>query len=141
MRVIDGSGKDVDIPSPPNLSWMCPSLYGILLSIASRGNSGEIVQIFMDASHRYPEYVLLGLAQVNEQVSGVRTEILRHILVKFSGLSGSRPSSDIVMSKLYEVNQDLLVLLCRIGLKNAQNVQDIAKIENFKYLKNQSIFN
>ena len=125
----NGSGKDVDIPSPPNLSWMCPSLYGILLSIASRGNSGEIVQIFMDASHRYPEYVLLGLAQVNEQVSGVRTEILRHILVKFSGLSGSRPSSDIVMSKLYEVNQDLLVLLCRIGLKNAQNVQDIAKIE------------
>mmetsp|Transcript_6288 Transcript_6288/g.12026 ORF Transcript_6288/g.12026 Transcript_6288/m.12026 type:complete len:2318 (-) Transcript_6288:299-7252(-) len=125
----NGAEKEIDIPTPPNLSWMCPALYGILLSIASRGNSSDIVQLFMDASQRYPEYVLLGLAQVNEQVSGVRTEILRHILVKFSGLSGSRPSSDVVMSKLYEVNQDLLVLLCRIGLKNAQNVQDIAKIE------------
>jgi hypothetical protein len=83
----------------------------------------------MNAAHSYPEYVLIGLAQINEQASGVRTEVLRHILVKFSGLSGSRPSSEIVMSKLYEVNQDLLVLLCRIGLKNAQSVQDIAKID------------
>lgn len=121
--------KDVEIPTPANLSWMCPALYSVLLTIAGRGNSNEIVQLFMEAAQRYPEYVLLGLAQVNEQVSGVRTEILRHILVKFSGLSGSRASSNIVMSKLYEVNQDLLVLLCRIGLKNAQNVQDIAKIE------------
>ena len=124
-----GADNDIDIPAPANLSWMCPALYSILVTIAGRGNSNDIVQLFMDAAQRYPEYVLLGLAQVNEQVSGVRTEILRHILVKFSGLSGSRASSNIVMSKLYEVNQDLLVLLCRIGLKNAQNVQDIAKIE------------
>ena len=124
-----GSEKEFDIPTPPNLSWMCQSLYTILLTIASRGNSNDVVQLFMNASHHYPEYVLIGLAQVNEQASGVRTEILRHILVKFSGLSGSRPSSGIVMSKLYEVNQDLLVLLCRIGLKNAQTVQEIARID------------
>ena len=111
------SGPEGEIPAPPNLSWMCPSLYSILLAIAGRGLSSDVVQILIDAAQRYPEYVLLGLAQVNEQASGARTEVLRLILNRFSGLSGSRPSSDAVMSKLFEINQDLLVLLCRNRFK------------------------
>lgn len=119
----------VDVPCPPNNSWLCVPLYSTLLAIAARGSSADVVKILTDAASLYPEYVLLGLAQVSDQLSGVRTEILRRILRYFTGLSGSRPSSNAIMMKLFEINQDLLVLLCRIGLKNAQTVQEIIQID------------
>lgn len=121
--------EGTDAPTPPNSSWMCVPLYSTLLAIAARGSAGDVVKILSDAASTYPEYVLLGLAQVSDQLSGVRTEILRRILRYFTGLSGSRPSSNAIMLKLFDINQDLLVLLCRIGLKHAQTVQEIIQID------------
>eukprot|EP00602_Paraphysomonas_sp_CaronLab_P009030 CAMPEP_0185024952 /NCGR_PEP_ID=MMETSP1103-20130426/8098_1 /TAXON_ID=36769 /ORGANISM="Paraphysomonas bandaiensis, Strain Caron Lab Isolate" /LENGTH=2202 /DNA_ID=CAMNT_0027558051 /DNA_START=281 /DNA_END=6889 /DNA_ORIENTATION=- len=118
-----------EVPTPHNGSWMCVHVYSTLLAIAARGNSAEVVKILTDASTQYPEYVLIGLAQVSDQLSGVRTEILRRILRYFTGLAGSRPSSNMIMMKLRDINQDLLLLLCRIGLKNAQTVQEMLQID------------
>jgi CCR4-NOT transcription complex subunit 1 len=126
---------EVPIPVPPNGSWLCVHLYSTLLAIASRGNNNEVMKLLADAAIQYPEYVFLGLAQTTDQNSGVRTELLRRLIRYFTGLNGSRPSSGAVMNRLYEVNQDLLVLILRISLKNSTTVQEImnidARLKNF----------
>ena len=120
---------EVSIPLPPNGSWLCVHLYSTLLAIASRGNNNEVMKLLADAAIQYPEYVFLGLAQTTDQNSGVRTELLRRLIRYFTGLNGSRPSSGAVMNRLYEVNQDLLVLILRISLKNSSTVQEIMNID------------
>lgn len=123
------AGPEIPIPIPPNGSWLCVHLYSTLLAISSRGNNNEVMKLLADAAIQYPEYVFLGLAQTTDQNSGVRTELLRRLIRYFTGLNGSRPSSGAVMNRLFEVNQDLLVLILRISLKNSTTVQEIMNID------------
>ena len=114
-----------EVPSPANYSWMSVLLYKTLISIATRGMQREVLDTLVAAASNYPEYVTVGLAQVQDPSSGIRSDILRRTLTLFTALPGSRPSSIAVMKRLYEVNQDLLVILCRSALKRATNMQQV----------------
>ena len=114
-----------EVPFPSNLSWMSVHLYKTLIDLATRGLAREVLEALVAAAGMYPEYVTVGLAQVQDPASGVRAEILRKTLPLFTALPGSRASSIAVMKRLLEVNQDLLVILCRLSLKRAANMQQI----------------
>ena len=114
-----------DVPFPSNLSWMSVHLYKTLIDLASRGLAREVLEALVAAAGMYPEYVTVGLAQVQDPSSGVRAEILRKTLPLFTALPGSRPSSIAVMKRLLEVNPDLLVILCRLSLKRAASMQQM----------------
>eukprot|EP01035_Chromulina_nebulosa_P020075 gene20075-26069_t len=119
----------VEIAMPPNYSWLSLPLYNTLLQLAAAGLQNEVLEALNNAANNYPEYVTLGLAQVQD-TGGVRAEVLRRTLPLFTGIQNSRPSSLVVMKKLLTVNPDLLVLLYRIALKRANTVQDIIDIDN-----------
>jgi hypothetical protein len=104
-----------EISAPSNLSWMCIPFYNTFMILANSGFASEVLQILTNAATMYPEYVLIGLAQVKDPASGVRADLLKKLLPYFTGIQGARPSSPLVMKKLSEVNSDLLVLLLRIG--------------------------
>lgn len=118
-----------DVPTPPNYSWMCLPLYSILLELAGSGMQMDVMEALAAAAASYPEYVLIGMAQVQDPKTGVRSEVLRRTLPLFTGLTGSRPTSAILMKRLLAVNPDLLVLLFRIALKRSSTVQDIVEID------------
>lgn len=119
-----------EVALPQNLSLACLPLYAILLELASNSLSGDVLEALAAAAGSFPEYILMGLAQVQDPNSGVRAEILRRTLPLFTGLPGSRPTSLIVMKRLQTVNPDLLILLFRIALKRSTTLLDIAEIDS-----------
>jgi CCR4-NOT transcription complex subunit 1 len=119
-----------EVPLPPNFSLACIPLYLVLIELASVGLAAEVQDALGAAAGAFPEYILIGLAQVQDVNSGVRGEILRRTLPLFTGLPGSRPTSLIVMKRLQIVNPDLLVLLFRIALKKSTTLQDIVEIDS-----------
>lgn len=121
---------EADVPTPPTRAWCYVALYNILLELASHGYANDVLRFILEATTQYPEYVFLGLAQVNDPYSGVRAEILRRMLPLFTGISGSRATSLVIMNKLIQVNTDLLIVLCRMAYKRSQTLADIVAIEN-----------
>lgn len=119
-----------NIAMPENLSWMCLPLYNTLISLANRGLAPDVRELLISATRSFPEYVLLGMAQVNDNTSDVRKELLRGLLPLFTGGQGSRPTSMSVMKRLCEVNPELLVYLFRIGLKRASTVQEVMELDS-----------
>ena len=124
-----------EVPGPANLSWMCLPYYKALVALACSGMSVEVLQLLNSAANAYPEYVTIGLAQVQDSSNvraeeNVRTVILRRTLPLFTGgCTGASSSSGIVMKKLAEVNPDLLVLVIRLAFKKACTVHEILDIE------------
>ena len=110
---------------PPNLSYMCLPLYDTLLDLASRGMRVQVLKTLLAASEIYPEYVTILLAQAKDVGTSVRGEVLTRTLQKFTGLSGSRPTSLAVMRILNAVNPGLLVWLFRLALKRATTSKEI----------------
>lgn len=129
----------LDVKMPKSGSWLSLSLFSILLELAASGLSIMVLEIFVHASSLFPEYVLLGFAQVIDPKTGIRAEILRRTLPLFTGLPGSFPTSHIVMNRLLEVNPDLLVLLFRIALKRSSSVEDVLIINNLLSSFNNNI--
>ena len=131
-----------DVKIPKSGSWLCLPLFSILLELASSGLSIMVLEIFVHASSLFPEYILLGFAQVIDPKTGIRAEILRRTLPLFTGLPGSFPTSHIVMNRLLVVNPDLLVLLFRIALKRSSTVDDILIVNNLlnSFNSNSNIF-
>jgi CCR4-NOT transcription complex subunit 1 len=119
-----------EVPFPPNYSWMCLSLYSSFIGLAHSGLALEVTEALINAAATYPEYIAVGLAQVQDPVSGVRAEVLRRTLPMFTGLPGSRPTSMAVMMKLQSVNPDLVILLTRIALKRASSKQEMVDIDS-----------
>ncbi|CAM9216626.1 unnamed protein product, partial [Ectocarpus fasciculatus] len=123
----DGSSM---IPAPPNSSWRCVPLYRTLLDIASAGMAVQVLEVFLQAVRLYPEYITIGLAITADHSNPVSTEVLRRVLPLFTGLQGSsRPSFGVVMSKLFEVNQGLLLVLFRMAFKNANICHDVLSLD------------
>jgi CCR4-NOT transcription complex subunit 1 len=121
---------DGNVAMPENLSWVCSPLYSTLISLANRGLAPDVRELLISATRSFPEYVLLGMAQVNDNTSDVRKELLRGLLPLFTGGQGSRPTSMSVMKRLCEVNPELLVYLFRIGLKRASTVQEVIELDS-----------
>ncbi len=119
-----------DVKMPNSGSWLCLSLFSVLLELAASGFSIMVLEIFVQAASLFPEYILLGFAQVIDPGTCIRAEILRRTLPLFTGLPGSFPTSHVVMKRLLKVNADLLVLLFRIALKRSSSVEDIVVINN-----------
>ena len=119
-----------EVPFPPNFSWMCLAVYSSLISLANSGLTMEVSEALITAAAVYPEYVAVGLAQVQDPVSGVRAEVLRRTLPMFTGLPGSKSTSMAVMMKLQSANPDLVVLLTRIALKRASSKQEMIDIDS-----------
>ena len=119
-----------EVPFPPNFSWMCLSLYSSLIGLAHSGLALEVTDALIAASGTYPEYIAVGLAQIQDPTSGVRAEVLRRTLPMFTGLPGSRATSMAVMMKLQSVNPDLVILLTRIALKRASSKQEMVDIDS-----------
>ena len=138
------------IQQPQNFSWMAIPVYQTLMELAANGMSGQVLEVLSVAASIYPEYVTIGLAQVQDPSSGVRTEILRRTLPLFTGVvttittttpatatspavtqtTTTRPTSAIVMKRLYEVNNiDLLILLCRFSLKKVTSAAELNDID------------
>jgi CCR4-NOT transcription complex subunit 1 len=118
-----------EVALPPNLSLACLPLYMVLIELASVGLATEVQDALGPAANAFPEYMLIGLSQIQDLTTGVRAEILRRTLPLFTGLPGSRPTSLIVMKRLQVVNPDLLMLLFRIALKKSTTLQDIVEID------------
>ena len=118
-----------EIATPPNFSWLCIPLYMRLIDLANAGLPMEVLEIMSKGATAFPEYFLVSLAQVQDPNSGVRSEFLRRLLPLFTGLQGSRPSSLAVMRKLSVVNPELLIILCRIAVKKAKKVWEVANID------------
>ena len=122
------SGDSINTPS--NLSWLCLSLYSRFLILASNGLTTEVMDILIKSAINYPEYFIISLSQIQDTTnSGIRAELLRRLLPLFTGLQGSRPTYPIVMRKLYTVNPDILILLCRITFKKAKKFWEINNID------------
>ena len=119
-----------EVPFPPNYSWMCLPLYSVLIGLAQSGHTVEVSAVLISAASTYPEYIAVGLAQIQDPTTGVRAEVLRHTLPMFTGLPGSRPTSMAVMMKLQSVNPDLVILLTRIALKRASSKQEMIDIDS-----------
>lgn len=132
------------IQQPQNYSWMAIPVYQTLMELAASGMNVQVLEVLSVAANIYPEYVTIGLAQVQDPSSGVRTEILKRTLPLFTGVSSvlttpatatspattqttpARPTSTLVMKRLYEVNNlDMLVLLCRFALKKVTNAAEL----------------
>jgi CCR4-NOT transcription complex subunit 1 len=126
-RILEGS-----IATPENLSWTCQAVYMTLLQLSTDGLSHEVLHILSDAATKYPEYVFIGLAQSQDIESSVRVELLRRLMPLFSGTSSARPSSGVVMGRLYNMNPDLLTILLRQGFKKASTAQEILEVDNFR---------
>lgn len=118
-----------EVVMPASGSWLCLNLFSTLLDLASSGLSIMVLDIFNAASAVYPEYVLLGFAQVLDPNTGIRAEVIRKTLQLFTGLPGSKPTSRIVMTRLAQLNPDLLLLLLRYSLKKSNSVEDILAID------------
>jgi CCR4-NOT transcription complex subunit 1 len=124
----DGSNV---VPAPQNSSWRCVPLYRTLLDLASSGMAIQVLEVFLQAARLYPEYITIGLAITADHSNLVSTEVLRRVLPLFTGLQGScRPSFGIVMSKLFEVNQGLLLVLFRMAFKNANICHDVLSLDS-----------
>lgn len=119
-----------EVPFPPNFSWMCTSMYTSLIGLANSGLTMEVSEALITAASVYPEYVAVGLAQVQDPGSGVRAEVLRRTLPMFTGLPGSKSTSMAVMMKLQSVTPDLVVLLTRIALKRASAKQEMIDLDS-----------
>eukprot|EP01038_Epipyxis_sp_PR26KG_P009842 gene9842-13237_t len=119
-----------EIPTPPNLSWLCLPIYTRFFELANNGMQHEVLEILSKAAGTYPEYFLISLSQVQDPNGGIRAELLRRLLPSFTGLQGTRPTSLVVMRKLCSTNIDLLILLCRIACKKAKKVWEVANIDN-----------
>ena len=119
-----------EVPFPPNFSWMCSSMYTSLIGLANGGLTMEVTEALITAASAYPEYVAVGLAQVQDPGSGVRAEVLRRTLPMFTGLPGSKSTSMAVMMKLQSVTPDLVVLLTRIAFKRASTKQEMIDIDS-----------
>jgi CCR4-NOT transcription complex subunit 1 len=115
--------------TPPNFSWLCLPLYVRLFDLAANGFAMEVLEVMMKAAAAYPEYILLSLAQVQDQ-SGVRNELLQRLLPLFTGLPGSRPTYLLVMRRLSMINLDLLLRLCLTALRKATKGSEVIAIEN-----------
>eukprot|EP00981_Chlorochromonas_danica_P009064 scaffold2470_cov158-Ochromonas_danica.AAC.4 len=119
-----------EINVPPNLSWLCIPLYLRLFELANSGLKMEVLEVIAKAAAMFPEYVLLSLSQVQD-ISGVRNELLQRMLPLFTGLSGSRSSSLIIMKRLYAMgNVDLLLRLCCVAFRRAKKVGEVLNLEN-----------
>lgn len=118
------------VPAPQNSSWRCVPLYRTLLDLASSGMAIQVLEVFLQAVRLYPEYITVGLAITADHSNPVSTEVLRRVLPLFTGLQGSsRPSFGIIMSKLYDVNQGLLLVLFRMAFKNANICHDVLSLD------------
>ena len=102
----------------------------MLIGLAQSGHTIEVSAVLISAASTYPEYIAVGLAQIQDPTTGVRAEVLRHTLPMFTGLPGSRPTSMAVMMKLQSVNPDLVILLTRIALKRANSKQEMIDIDS-----------
>lgn len=118
-----------NIPVPPNFCWVCHAFYARLLDIANNGMAIEVLEVIMKAASNFPEYVLTSLAVV-QQPGVVRLEVLQRLLPLFTGLPGSKPSSHVVMRKLFTTNTDLLFRLCYIAFKKATKAAEIIMTES-----------
>lgn len=118
-----------EVVMPVSGSWLCLNLFSTLLELASSGLSIMVLDIFTAASTIYPEYILLGFAQVLDPTTGIRAEVIRKTLQLFTGLPGSKSTSHIVMTRLAQLNPDLLLLLLRYSLKKSNSVEDILAID------------
>lgn len=125
-----------NIPLPPNFCWLCHPFYARLLEISNNGLAMEVLEILMKAAASYPEYVLSSLAVV-QQAGGVRSEVLQRLLPLFTGLAGSRPSSHIMMRRLFATNSDLLFRLCYLAFKKATKAAEIIMTESI--VKNMGV--
>ena len=121
---------------PPNRSWMCVAFYHTLFDLAESGLASDVRKVLMDAAERYPEHVTIALARSKARPSqggqrgmglGLREEVLMRLAQGFSGLAGSRPTSDIVMTHIGEVNQSLLVWLLRNSFKRCTSLGEVQK--------------
>lgn len=122
------------IITPPNFSWVCLPFYSRMLDLANNGFTMEVYEVMQKAACIFPEYVLLSLAQIQDQ-TGIRSDILLKILPLFTSLPGSKPSSLVVMRKLFSLNVDILSKLFCVALKLSTKLSDILNIENiFKAL-------
>jgi CCR4-NOT transcription complex subunit 1 len=123
------NAETMTINIPPNLSWLCLPLYARMFELASSGLAMEVLEVLVKAAALYPEYFVVSLSVVQDH-SGVRNELLQRLLPSFTGVQGSKPTSLIVMRRLYSTNPDLLLKLCLIGLKRSLKVSEVVNLEN-----------
>ena len=117
-----------DAPFPPNLSYLCLPLYDALLELAGRDLQVQVLKTLTAAAESFPEYVTILLAQAKDRGTSIRGEVLSRSLQKFTGLTGSRPTSLAVMQQLAKVNPDLLVWLLRSAFKWAATARDMSEV-------------
>ena len=154
--VANSSGEDIDlvdfsgmlstsdtceienVETPPNCSWMCVALYQTLLDLAEAGLWSDVGKVLLDAAERYPEHAIIALARCKsrgldgrprgEGRPGLREELLMRLAQAFSGLGGSRPTSEAMMRRIGEVNENLLVWLLRSSFKRCTSLGEVQKI-------------
>lgn len=124
-QLIPGEG----VNTPPNLSWVCLPLYLRMLELASNGFAMDVLEVMTKAAALFPEYVLCSLAQVHD-TTGIKAELLQRLLPLFTGLPGSKPSSLLVIRRLFAINVDVLLRLCCVGLKRCSKLSEVVGIDN-----------
>ena len=121
-------------PQPPNLSWLCLSLYETLLDLATvHGYTEEVIQALMNAAEHYPEYVCILLAQCDMRFGGMRGkkiqgDVLDYVLPKFLCLPGSRSTSVEVIRWLASINAEATLKLFRIALVRSMSFEDVSTV-------------